>query len=154
MLQHTTISSMCHKPHYWVPSKTNSNTPDYYTHHNISLQSLAKHTQNHVPISSAYTVSITQPQQPTHPTTPTLCTINYTEVIYQSSCCRSPSDKDCFHHLTVALHLALCCESDVQESIFMSLSFRFVLDGILEPETRAPSLSLTRRQLGVDNLLW
>ena len=28
------------------------------------------------------------------------------------------------------------------------------LDGILEPETRAPSLSLTRRQLGVENLLW
>ena len=44
-----------------------------------------------------------------------------------SSCCRSRSDKDCFHHLTVALHLSLCCESDVQESIFMSLSFRFLL---------------------------
>ena len=26
------------------------------------------------------------------------------------------------------------------------------LDGILEPETRAPSLSVTRRQLGVENL--
>ena len=44
-----------------------------------------------------------------------------------SSCCRSRSDKDCFHHLTLALHLSLCCESDVQESIFMSLSFRFLL---------------------------
>ena len=44
-----------------------------------------------------------------------------------SSCRRSRSDKDCFHHLTVALHLSLCCESDVQESIFMSLSFRFLL---------------------------
>ena len=44
-----------------------------------------------------------------------------------SSCCRSRSDKDCFHHLTVALHLSLCCESDVHESIFMSLSFRFLL---------------------------
>ena len=44
-----------------------------------------------------------------------------------SSCCRSRSDKDCFHHLTLALNLSLCCESDVQESIFMSLSFRFLL---------------------------
>ena len=44
-----------------------------------------------------------------------------------SSCYRSQSDKDCFHHLTVAFHLSLCCESDVQESIFMSLSFRFLL---------------------------
>ena len=44
-----------------------------------------------------------------------------------SSCCRSRSDKDCFHHLTLALHLSLCCESDVQESIFMSLIFRFLL---------------------------
>ena len=49
------------------------------------------------------------------------------EIIYISSCCRSRSDKDCFHHLTVALHLSLFCESDVQESIFMSLSFRFLL---------------------------
>ena len=49
-------------------------------------------------------------------------------VLYiSSSCCRSRSDKDCFHHLTVALHLSLCCESDVHESIFMSLSFRFLL---------------------------
>ena len=45
----------------------------------------------------------------------------------KSSCCRSRSEKDCFHHLTVALHLSLCCKSDVQESIFMSLSFRFLL---------------------------
>ena len=44
-----------------------------------------------------------------------------------SSCCRLRSDKDWFHHLTVALHLSLCCESDVQELIFMSLSFRFLL---------------------------
>ena len=44
-----------------------------------------------------------------------------------SSCCRSRSDKDCFHHLTVAVHLSLCCESDVHESIFMSLIFRFLL---------------------------
>ena len=44
-----------------------------------------------------------------------------------SSCCRSRSDKDCFHHLTLALHLSLCCESDVHESIFMSLIFRFLL---------------------------
>ena len=43
------------------------------------------------------------------------------------SCCRSRSDKDCLHHLTVALHLSLCCESDVHESIFMSLIFRFLL---------------------------
>ena len=35
--------------------------------------------------------------------------------------------KDCFHHLTVALHLSLCCESGVQESIFIFLSFRFLL---------------------------
>ena len=44
-----------------------------------------------------------------------------------SSCCRSRSDKHCFHHLTLALHLSLCCESDVHESIFMSLIFRFLL---------------------------
>ena len=44
-----------------------------------------------------------------------------------SSCCRSRSDKDCFHHLTLALHLSLCCESDVHESIFMSLSLRLLL---------------------------
>ena len=44
-----------------------------------------------------------------------------------SSCCRSRSDKDCFHHLTAALHLSLCCESDVHDSIFMSLIFRFLL---------------------------
>ena len=42
---------------------------------------------------------------------------------------------------TIALHLSLCCESDV-------------LHGILEPVTRAPSLSVTRRQLRVENLLW
>ena len=40
---------------------------------------------------------------------------------------RSRCDKDCFHHLTIALHLSLCCESDVHESVFMSLSFRFLL---------------------------
>ena len=28
------------------------------------------------------------------------------------------------------------------------------LDGIVEPETRAPSLSMTRRQLTAENLLW
>ena len=50
-----------------------------------------------------------------------------TRNLSSSSCCRSRSDKDCFHHLTLALHLSLCCESDVQESIFMSLSFRFLL---------------------------
>ena len=55
-------------------------------------------------------------------------TTAYTTLVRpSSSCCRSRSDKDCFHHLTVALHLSLCCESDVQESIFMSLSFRFLL---------------------------
>ena len=43
-----------------------------------------------------------------------------------SSCCRSRCDKDCFHHLTT-LHLSLCCESNVHESVFMSLSFRFLL---------------------------
>ena len=52
---------------------------------------------------------------------------NHVYVSSSSSCCRSRSDKDCFHHLTLALHLSLCCESDVQESIFMSLSFRFLL---------------------------
>ena len=46
---------------------------------------------------------------------------------WTSSCCRSRSDKDCFHHLILALHLSLCCESDVHESIFMSLIFRFLL---------------------------
>ena len=44
-----------------------------------------------------------------------------------SSSCRSRCDKDCFNHLTIALHLSLCCESDVHESVFMSLSFRFLL---------------------------
>ena len=44
-----------------------------------------------------------------------------------SSCCRSRSDKDCFHHLTVALHLSVRCESDVHESIYMFLIFRFLL---------------------------
>ena len=29
--------------------------------------------------------------------------------------------------LTIALHLSLCCESDVHESVFMYLSFRFLL---------------------------
>ena len=28
------------------------------------------------------------------------------------------------------------------------------LDGVLEPETMAPSLSVTRRQLRIENLLW
>ena len=41
------------------------------------------------------------------------------------SCCRSRCDKDCFYHLTIALHLSLCCECDVHESVFLSLSFRF-----------------------------
>ena len=31
------------------------------------------------------------------------------------------------HHLTIALHLSLCCERDVHESVFMSLSIRFLL---------------------------
>ena len=44
-----------------------------------------------------------------------------------SSCCQSLCDKDCFHFLTAVLHLALCCESDVHESVFMSLSLRFLL---------------------------
>ena len=30
-------------------------------------------------------------------------------------------------HLTIAFYLSLCCESDVHESVFMSLSFRFLL---------------------------
>ena len=30
-------------------------------------------------------------------------------------------------HLTIAHHLSLCCEGDVHESVFMSLSFRFLL---------------------------
>ena len=42
--------------------------------------------------------------------------------------------------LTVALHLSLC-------------GFQVSLDGILQPETRAPSLSEIRRQLRVENLL-
>ena len=43
-----------------------------------------------------------------------------------TSCCRSRCDKDCFHHLTIALHLSLCCESEVHQSVFMSLSFSFL----------------------------
>ena len=30
-------------------------------------------------------------------------------------------------HLTTVLHLSLCCDSDVHESVFMSLCFRFLL---------------------------
>ena len=67
------------------------------------------------------------------------------------SCCRSRSDKDCFHHLTVALHLSLCLESGVHLSIFMS-ELQASLYGILELETRASSLSVTRRQLIIENL--
>jgi len=32
-------------------------------------------------------------------------------------------DKDGFYHLTIALHLSLCCESGVHESVVMFLSF-------------------------------
>ena len=56
-------------------------------------------------------------------------------------------------HLTVAHYLSLCCESDVNESVFMS-QLQVSFEGILEPEMRAPSLSVTRRQLRVENLLW
>ena len=49
------------------------------------------------------------------------------DVSSSSSSSSSRCDKDCFHHLTNALHLSLCCESDVHVSVFMSLSFRFLL---------------------------
>ena len=73
---------------------------------------------------------------------------------YSSSGCRSGCDKDCFHHFTLAPRLSLCCESHVHESVFMSLSFKFLLMVSLNPETRVVSLSVTRRQLKVANLLW
>jgi hypothetical protein len=56
-----------------------------------------------------------------------------------------------FHHLTIALHLSLCCESGIHESVSQ---LQVSLDGILEPETRAPSLSVIRSQLRVENLRW
>ena len=57
-------------------------------------------------------------------------------------------------HLTIALHyLSLCCESDVLESVDVS-QLQVSLDGTLEPQPRANSLSVTRRQLRIENLLW
>ena len=49
-------------------------------------------------------------------------------------------NKECFHNLTIAFHLSLCYESDVYESVYMSLSFRFLL-----------MVSLNRRR---GRLLW
>ena len=55
--------------------------------------------------------------------------------------------------ISVALHLSFCCESDVHESVYVS-QLHVSLDNILELESRAPSLSVTRRQLIEENLLW
>ena len=65
---------------------------------------------------------------------------------------RRDATKTASIHLTVALHLSLCCESD-RVGFYVS-QLQISLDSILEPETRAPSLSVTRRQLRIENLLW